>query len=81
MKRRTYSISSFSTNATEMYDFLIKYYPNYRFSNLYDYRNNLALSWPSNLLTTNAENDWHFKALFNKQDTIERMIEDFKRIL
>lgn len=30
---------------------------------------------------TNAENDWHFKASFNKKETIERMIEDFKRIL
>lgn len=75
LKRHVYNVSSFSMTTEELSQYINSIYPDSSISYSPDnLKQKIVDSWPAELDTTRAVNDWGFKAFFDKEKTFKEYL-------
>ena len=71
----SYNLSGMSFNPNEIADELKKYYPNFKMSYEKDFRNDIAVSWPSVIDDSLARKDWNWNHKYDLRKTTIEMLK------
>ena len=71
----SYNLSGMSFNPNEIADELKKYYPNFKMSYEKDFRNDIAVSWPSVIDDSFARKDWNWNHQYDLRKTTNEMLK------
>jgi len=75
----SYNLSGFSFNPFEISEEIKKHIPEFDISYKPDFRNNMALTWPSKIVDQQAKKDWAWKPNFDLEKTTLIMLKTLKR--
>ena len=75
----SYNLSGFSFNPFEISEEIKKHIPGFEISYKPDFRNNMALTWPSKIVDQQAKKDWAWKPNFDLEKTTLIMLKTLKR--
>jgi nucleoside-diphosphate-sugar epimerase len=75
--RSSYNVAAMSFSPEEIYQSLVRYYPEFRIIYEPDYRQLIANSWPNRIDDSAARDDWGWEPEFD----LERMTEDITKNL
>lgn len=79
--RTSYNISGMSFTPKEIYEEILKLYPNFKISYNPDTRQQIAESWPQSIDDFYAQKDWNWKPKFDLQLLVQEMITNLKLTL
>ena len=71
----SYNLSGMSFNPNEIADELKKYYPNFKMTYEKDFRNDIAVSWPSVIDDSLARKDWNWNHKYDLRKTTIEMLK------
>ena len=71
----SYNLSGMSFNPNEIADELKKHYPNFKITYEKDFRNDIAVSWPSVIDDSLARKDWNWKHQYDLRKTTIEMLK------
>ena len=77
----SYNISAMSFNPKELTKEIQRIFPDFRISYEIDFRNEIALSWPSIIDDSIARNDWNWNPVYNLRKTTLEMINGISKQL
>lgn len=77
--RTSYNISGMDFTPKEIYEEILKRYPNFKISYNPDSRQQIAETWPQNIDDSYAQKDWNWKPKFNLQLLAKEMILNLKQ--
>ena len=75
----SYNISAMSFNPKELTKEIQRIFPDFRISYEIDFRNEIALSWPSIIDDSIARNDWKWNPAYNLRKTTLEMINGISK--
>ena len=75
----SYNISAMSFNPKELTKEIQRIFPDFRISYEIDFRNEIALSWPSIIDDSIARNDWNWNPVYNLRKTTLEMINGISK--
>jgi nucleoside-diphosphate-sugar epimerase len=75
----SYNISSMNFNPKELTKEIQRIFPDFRISYEIDFRNEIALSWPSIIDDSIARNDWNWNPVYNLRKTTLEMINGISK--
>lgn len=70
--RTSYNLAGISFSPAELANAIKKVQPDFRIDYAPDFRNNIALSWPSSIDDSTAQADWNWQPAY----TLDRMVEE-----
>jgi len=75
----SYNLSGFSFNPFELSEEIKKHIPNFDISYKPDFRNDMALTWPSKIVDQQAKKDWAWKPNYDLEKTTLIMLKKLKK--
>ena len=76
----SYNLSGISFTPKEITSFIKKTYPDFLISYNPDFRNNIALSWPSSIDDSCARNDWNWVHQYDLEKIAKKMLDGIKKL-
>ena len=77
LTRRTYNIHSLRFTPKEIITELRNYYPNFRYKQALDIRNEISKSWPTSFNDKRARKDWGWNPKYSTiRSLVKKIIED-----
>jgi nucleoside-diphosphate-sugar epimerase len=71
----SYNLSGMSFTPHEIANEIKKYYPNFKMTYEKDFRNEIALTWPSNIDDSSARKDWNWNHQYDLRKTTIEMLK------
>lgn len=76
----SYNLSGISFTPKEITSFIKKTYPDFLISYNPDFRNKIALSWPSSIDDSCARNDWNWVHQYDLEKIAKKMLDGIKKL-
>ena len=73
----SYNLSGMSFAPNEIADELKKHYPNFKMTYEKDFRNDIAVTWPSVIDDSLARKDWNWNQEYDLRKTTIEMMKEF----
>ncbi len=77
--RTSYNISGLSFSPAEIYQSIVKHYPNFEIEYQSDFRQAIAESWPNSIDDSKARADWGWKPKFNLEAMTSAIITNLPK--
>lgn len=77
--RTSYNLSSMSFSPSEIYQTILKYYPNFNITFKPDFRQEIANDWPRSIDDSHARNDWNWSAGHNLESMTKIMLSQLSQ--
>ncbi|RKR13260.1 nucleoside-diphosphate-sugar epimerase [Maribacter vaceletii] len=77
--RTSYNLNALSFTPEQVAKSIQKWYPNFKITYKEDYRESIAQSWPSSILDTQAQEDWHWEPHYRLDDISNEMLTELKK--
>lgn len=78
-ERTSYNLAGMSFSPEEVYQAIVKYYPNFSISYAPDFRQVIAESWPRSIDDSKALEDWGWSPDFDLESMTENMIDNLSK--
>jgi len=79
--RSSYNFAAMSFTPEEIYNEIVKHFPNFKMHYAPDYRQDIADTWPQSVNDQKAAHDWNWESAYDLQQMSEAMISGLKGIL
>lgn len=79
--RSSYNFAAMSFTPEEIYNEIVKHFPNFKMKYAPDYRQDIADTWPQSVNDQKAAHDWNWKSAYDLRRMSEAMISGLKGIL
>ena len=73
--RSSYNLAAFSFSPKELFDKILRKYPEFSISYTPDFRQDIANSWPGSIDDAQARKDWNWEAKYDLDGLVDIMLE------
>lgn len=79
--RSSYNVSAISFSPEEIYQSLLKHFPDFQIKYKPDYREEIAATWPNSIDDTFAQSDWDWQPSFDLEKMTDEIVKNLSKQL